>query len=296
MFVIINFIVIYSSYKNLFNFLGKSENKIGLPPRNRNENIHNTTNNSNLINKSSITYRNRDVIANCLGIESSRVIRRNKKNKSNSIPGKEFDRENNKTTNRIIVKNKIIEGNNNLKDKNNSMKKFEEIEAEKSTGNNSKKPEIKNNCFVIFNKSNINNLKKEIQRYDSKNVTIETESLNASNIDETKKSLLKPNSTIKETQTNNIKFYRKMDFNYYSNEDFNSNPSKKENKNDFSHEEKSSRNRFLLFSPERNEIIDELEEIDSNNRNLPKYIINLAESKTNLEKSIKKYDIYLIFR
>jgi len=291
MFMIINFIVIYSSYKYLFNFLGKSKNKDGLPPRKRNEKRDNTTNNSNLINKSSITYRNRDVIANCLGIESSRLIRRNKKNNSNSIPRIEFDGENNKTTNRIVVRNKIIEGNNNLKDKNNSKKKFEEIEAEKSTRNNSKKHEIINNCFVIFNKSNIKNLKKEIQRYDSKNVTIETESLYASDIDERKKSLLKSNSRKKERQSNNINFYRKKDFNYYSNEDFNSNPSKKENKNDFSLAEKSSKNRFLLSSPERNEIIDELEEIDSNNRKLPKYIINLAESKTNLEKSIKKYDI-----
>ena len=247
----------------------------------RNDNKEDLTNKSSAINKSSITHRNRDVIANCLGMESSRVLRRDKKNNSHSISNLELKREINIITHRGSHSNKINEEKNYVKPKNHSKKKIEENEGNKSTRNNSKKQENNNNCFIIFNKSNIKNLKKEIQRYDSKNATIETEPLNGSYIDERKKYLIRPNTENKEIQSNHFKTYKNINSTYNTKEDFNSSPFAKGNKNDFSQADISSKNRFLLSSPERNESIQGFED-----RKLNKNIINLAESKTKLEKGI----------
>jgi len=260
---------------------------ICLPPRVRTENKENNTNGFNTVNKSAITHRNRDVIANCLGMETAKILRREKRSNSNSIINLELKKEIDPNTNIAISRNKINEKNINLiNEKNLSKRKIEENDGSKSTRNNSKMPENNNNCFIIFNKSNIKKLKKEIHRYDSKNVTIETEPLNSSNIDERKKYLIRPNTEIK---SNSFKNYRNKNSDYISNEFFNSSPLAEGNKNDFSQADVSSKNRFLLSSPERNEKIDGLEE-----RKISNFITNLAESKTKVEKGFLIY-LYILF-
>lgn len=227
------------------------------------------------------------MIANCLGIESAKILRRDKKNNCKSVSNLEFKTEIENSTKRGINEDRSHEDNKHLKDKNNTRRKFEgNIGSKSASKNSNNNRENINNCFIIFNKSNIKNLKKEINRYDSKNVTIETEPLNSYVMDERKKYLINPITENKQTQ-GNVKTYKNKNSNNYSIEDSSSDRFSKANNNDFSCVENSSKSRFLLSSPQRNEKIDELEDRKPN-----KCIVNLAESKTNLEKGI--YEINFI--
>lgn len=159
----------------------------------------------------------------------------------------------------------------------------------KLTINNSKTPENNNgnNCFIIFNKSNIKNLKKEIQRYDSKNVTIENETLNISNIEERNKYLAKNSEEkyINNNTHNNLKSHRYTIDNDYNNDFLSSSPHAKTNNNYSNKKNNFSNNRVMISSPRNIRKIDETKESEIHiNNKLSKFISNLGESKTNLEK------------
>lgn len=275
--------IFYCLYLNLYlnkYFLEKSETKLGLPPRNKNESKENITNGPNFINnKSSITQRNRNVIADCLGLESSKKLRKDKKINSYSTHCLHNKTEINKTINRETQRNNLNDVDFYLKDKLNQNKYFNENERGKSMGSIRQKSN-ENKCFIIFNKSNIKNLKKEMRRYDSKNGTIETESLNSSIIDDRRKYIVKHNKEIKEKNKFTYKEHQNFSLNY----DINPTAFENGDKNDFGNTEINSKNRYLLSSPLRDEKIKELEESDVKNKYSYKYVINLAESKTKIEK------------
>lgn len=180
--------------------------------------------------------------------------------------------------------------------------KNHENSLSKLTINNSRTPEnnnSNNNCFIIFSKSNIKNLKKEIQRYDSKNVTIENETLNVSNIEERKKYLCK-NSEERYINNNthfNLKSHRYTIDNDFNNDCLSSSPYAKTNNNNNSNIKNDfSKNKVMISSPRNIRKIDETKDSDIYiNKKLSKFISNLGESKTNLEKGNLRINLEIIF-
>ena len=228
---------------------------------------------------------NRDVIANCLGIQPSKLNRKERVEKLNSIS---FSHINNN-------KNKINSNKSSEKLKNkidiSTGKDFEIGIANKSTRNFSKPSENINNCFVIFNKSNIKNLKKEIQRYDSKQNTIDKDLINNSfeennekNFTNDKNLFIQHNNIIPSSHRNIIKA---------SNNDILKSPVRNQitRNNNF---ETSRMNNLNNMSPKNNDNFSMSENNEQVNKKISKYIISLGDSKSKIEKG--EYYIFINFR
>lgn len=214
---------------------------------------------------------NRDVIANCLGIQPSKLNRKERVEKLNSVSFSNINKNNS---------NKSSEKLNNKIDIS-TRKDFEIGIANKSTRNFSKPSENINNCFVIFNKSNIKNLKKEIQRYDSKQNTIDKDLVNNSfeenndkNFTNNKNLFIQQFNIIPSSHRNIIKG---------SNDDILRSPVKNKiiNNNNF---ETSRMNNLNNMSPKNNDNFSMSENNEQVNKKISKYIISLGDSKSKIEK------------
>lgn len=265
-------------------------------------NIKNDNKNYKNRNPSKINpVKNFDVIANCLGLESSRIRRKERKDKlnSNSIsniikksytPIHDPEKKNNENiSNNInitrINSNKFINNSNTF-----SKISLGHNTMSKST-KHSKEDRNESPCFIIFNKSNINNLKKNINKIDSKNNTIDNEILNnekkelEDNYNQPRKYIYNSNEAEKKKNLNNINSHRHVLKNQQHSFPENNEINFDVEKNDI---DVVLKKRYLLGSPDEKENINipnEENELVAG-KNLSKYLISLADSKTAIEKGI----------
>jgi hypothetical protein len=157
----------YSEINNYNKIITKTITKDSPPHFKEYSNIKNVNNNSNLDIKNLNTTSNLTVIANCLGIDNKKAIRKvtgPKKIdfKNNVAENTKILRTENSASKLRTIENTIPRLRRNINSINNTPRKCESATKDKS------------DCFIIFNKNNVKKLKKELEEFESIPKKIET--------------------------------------------------------------------------------------------------------------------------